>query len=658
MSTFFRSLFGLYNKFSCLPIKLRRFPVSPLRPLSRNLPCAMDINSSNFPEEIIKILQHVASSRFIALDLEFSGVAGRRARGGSGKLDLHEYYGDLRSAAQIYQILQVGLTVVTEDIEEGRYEVRPYNFHLSPLPATKESVFTRVWSYNSGAISFLLRNGFSIDKPILEGIHYLSRQEEDQVRKKLVEDEQMRSNLPDMNLKEDDSFLVEHIKQSIDEWQTLPKGKQEAYLIIPAADAREPIPSVLNRYQVRLTHQIVRNEYPNLKTQGMGHFVQVTNPTSKQQASEKKERERKCEVEIANAIGFRWILEAITGGDISKLPHYYVISGFPPEDQPKDVQAFLNQLQKSLRSQTRALVGHNCLTDVMNLYRCFIGDLPEKVEDFSARLRKLFPVIIDTKYVAGLGNKRWADTSLRAVESDLASSALPEIHLPPSFDRYVYAANYHEAGFDSFVTAKIGLKLPTKLRREQKDVGSLVKRSAERTKEKAGATSPENAGQITIEAQAGEDGQKQGVTQTLVDMIKTPVSAVKSILTGAPSAVDQGSTIPVERGSSYMKTDENAVTDRVIAAKETSKVLPASKGELQKLRVISTKVNIFDMLEDDPTETSDEQLKLNEQQRTADLVREGRLLPRWEEDAEFWQLISNKLQANATHEGILDLTKH
>ncbi|KIW84678.1 hypothetical protein Z517_00066 [Fonsecaea pedrosoi CBS 271.37] len=618
----------------------------------------MDINSGNFSEEVLKIIQHVADSRFIALDLEFSGVSGRRPGGRSGKLDLHEYYHDLRSAAQIYQVLQVGLTIVSEDVVKGRYEARPYNFHLSPLPATKESVFTRVWSYNSGAISFLLRNGFSIDKPILQGIHYLSRQEEDQVRKRLTEDEQMKSNISDMTLKEEDSPLVEHIKQSIDEWQTLPKDKQETYLNIPTEDAEEPIPSILNRYQIRLTHQIVRNEYPKLKTQGMGHFVQITNPTFKQQANERKEREKKREAEIANAIGLRWVLEAIIGGDITKLPHYYVISGFPPEDQPKDVQALLNQLQKKLQSQSRALVGHNCLTDVMNLYRCFIGDLPEKVEDFRARLQELFPVIIDTKYVAGLGSKRWADTSLKAVESELASVVLPDIHLPLNFDRYLYAANYHEAGFDSFVTAKIGLKLPAKLKREQKDVESLVKGTGGIIQESASGISGKGADQPAKETKAGQDGHMQGMTQTLVNIIKSPVSTVTSILTQAPDTVDQGSTISMAARSPPSEMDQKMASTRVVVAREKSKPALGSKGELQKLRIMSKKANIFDILEDDDTEISEEQLKINQQRRIADLVEQGRLLPRWEEDAAFWQLISNKLQANATQEGILDLTKH
>lgn len=79
----------------------------------------MDVNNTSFASEIIGIIQHVANSRFIAFDFEFSGVASRRFGGGANRLSLQEYYSDLRSAAQIYQILQVGLTIVTEDTEKG-----------------------------------------------------------------------------------------------------------------------------------------------------------------------------------------------------------------------------------------------------------------------------------------------------------------------------------------------------------------------------------------------------------------------------------------------------------------------------------------------------------------------------------------------------------
>ena len=79
------------------------------------------------------------------------------------------------------------------------------------------------------------------------------------MRMKLIEDEQLWSKIPDMQLSDDDTPLVEHISKLVKEWQALPKDEQDPYLNIPAEDADEPIPKTLTRYQVRLTHQVVRN---------------------------------------------------------------------------------------------------------------------------------------------------------------------------------------------------------------------------------------------------------------------------------------------------------------------------------------------------------------------------------------------------------------
>ena len=511
------------------------------------------------------------------------------------------------------------------------------------------------------AISFLMRNSFNMEKPFTDGVHYLSRQEEVQVRKKLIEDEELRSRIPDMQLSDDDIPLIDHIHDSVKRWQALPKRDQEPYLNIPEEDAEDPIPSTLTRYQIRLTHQVVRNEYPNLKTQGMGQFVQITNPSSEQQINQQEIREQKREVEIANAVGFRWILEAIMGGDISKLPHYYVVAGHPPDESPKNVQAFLNKLQTKLKSQSRALVGHNCMTDVINLYRCFIGDLPETAREFNARLQGLFPMVIDTKYVASLGNKRWADTSLKSVESDLCSVPVPAIHLPPPvFDRYISASNYHEAGFDSFVTAKIGLKMPGKLKREHKDIRLLVENSAPNALQNSTKEGNEPKPDAAVPEQKSVADEKTSVAKSIVEVIANPVTAVQSILMGPPVPTAQEETMshpksppPSLLPASIMPTN-GALVKTIISNHQTQ----ASPGGLQKLGTISKKSNIFDLLGDEEEIEVEEESKQTEDQRLAEMVQEGRLMPRWEQDAEFWKLISNKLQANATQEGILDLTKH
>ncbi|KIW40838.1 uncharacterized protein PV06_08009 [Exophiala oligosperma] len=608
----------------------------------------MDITHATFPQELIKIIQHIADSRFIAFDLEFSGVAARRQGGGSGRFTLQEYYHDLRSAAQIYQILQIGLTIVNEDTKKGRYVARPYNFHLSPLPATSENVFRRVWSYNSGAISFLLRHGFNIERPFSQGVHYLSRQEEHEVRDKLIADEKSKANMPNMVLKDEDSVLVDHIRQSISQWQSLPKKTQENYLNIPAADAKDPVPSTLNRYQVRLTHQTVRNEWPKFKTQGMGHFVQITNPTADQQESERALREKMRERDIANAVGFRWVIEAILGGDISSLPHFYVTSGFPEGQAPDNIQAFLDKLQERLRKRKGALVGHNCLTDLINLYRCFIGDLPEKVEDFSARLHSLLPIILDTKYLAGIGSKKWVDTSLQAVENDMSPVALPRIHLPPGYDRYLHAANYHEAGFDSFVTAKIGLKLPGKLKREGKSLPALPQGPIATVEEEGSPELRSNEPDAAVQIEKPD----QGLTKGVVDVLKAPLAIASSILTGND---------PDKTNDSSAKDSGGAAT--IVASKATSLPQTRPMSETKKVASASQKSNIFDVLSDLPADTSMDAEEAVAQKdaaahgRIAEMVEKGELLPGWNDNAEFWRLISNRLQANACEDGILDMLK-
>lgn len=514
------------------------------------------------------------------------------------------------------------------------------------------------------AISFLIRNGFNMESPFTQGVHYLSQQEEMQVRKKLADDDKARSKIPDMILKDEDSIFVDHIKKSINDWQELSQEDQEGYLNIPAEGVKHPLPSTLNRYQIRLTHQVVRNEYPKLKTQGMGQFVQVTNPTAEQQANEQDLKAQIREREVANAIGFRWILEAIMGGDISALPHHYVRSAFEEGKAPKDCNAFIRDLQTQLASQTRTIVGHNCMTDIVNMYRCFFGDLPEQVEEFASKIHTLFPMILDTKYLATLGSTKWANTSLRSVEEELNSEAKPQIHLPHAFDRYLFATNYHEAGFDSFVTAKIGLKLPAKLKREGKDVALLADYAKSLAEKTNPVTEEENRHVAVAQDSPGRETSASGITQILAAAVVAPVSKVTSLLVGltpATEEVTQKAPMSPEPGTNADAAEVKQNESVLVVKEAASRSAQSTKAEVQKLKSMSQKTNVFDMLEDDPSESipiqTEAEIKRNEQRRITQMVRKGELLPRWEEDAALWKLIGNKMQANACQEGVLDLGK-
>lgn len=79
----------------------------------------MEVPSRQFPSELVNLLQLIADSHFVALDLEFSGIYSRRTGGGRSRLSLQQVYEEVREAATQYQILQVGLTIVEEDAQKG-----------------------------------------------------------------------------------------------------------------------------------------------------------------------------------------------------------------------------------------------------------------------------------------------------------------------------------------------------------------------------------------------------------------------------------------------------------------------------------------------------------------------------------------------------------
>lgn len=125
----------------------------------------------------------------------------------------------------------------------------------------------------------------------------------------------------------------------------------------------------------------------------------------------------------------------------------------------------ISGLSKALAVKSRVLVGHNLFTDLIFLYRTFIGSLPPTVTEFQEKIHALFPMVIDTKYMATrerLANSRQA-SSLQDLHEDLKTQLTPRIHLADDFKSYQTRHALHEAGYDSYLTAQILLKLAAKL---------------------------------------------------------------------------------------------------------------------------------------------------------------------------------------------------
>ena len=87
----------------------------------------MDVPRHGFQARLPFILDDIANSHFVSIDLELSGIPGPQPNrskmdgvGSSGKPTLQERYIDIKQAVERYQVLQLGLTCVLEDRDRGK----------------------------------------------------------------------------------------------------------------------------------------------------------------------------------------------------------------------------------------------------------------------------------------------------------------------------------------------------------------------------------------------------------------------------------------------------------------------------------------------------------------------------------------------------------
>lgn len=85
----------------------------------------MEVNQSRFRQELLPILKHISQATFITFDLEMSGITTRPKYSSGdrthdiGRPSLQQHYEEMKSAAETFQVLQVGITCVEEDREKG-----------------------------------------------------------------------------------------------------------------------------------------------------------------------------------------------------------------------------------------------------------------------------------------------------------------------------------------------------------------------------------------------------------------------------------------------------------------------------------------------------------------------------------------------------------
>lgn len=219
----------------------------------------MDINNDSYFKQLLPLLHHIANANFVAFDLEMSGISVRSRFGpnpqghDNGKPTLQQLYDETRTAAERYQVLQVGITCVEEDREKGElflaqsqsqaqtacdrgrgslhvpglgyYLARPFNFFLSPLldgeTKIKDRFPTREIVLSSAAIAFLQGQQFEMGKVFSEGVYYLSIADEAETRERFRLDNERMKGRDDSKIKAGDHKALEfvrYVRKTISEW--------------------------------------------------------------------------------------------------------------------------------------------------------------------------------------------------------------------------------------------------------------------------------------------------------------------------------------------------------------------------------------------------------------------------------------------------------
>ncbi|KNG89531.1 hypothetical protein ANOM_001903 [Aspergillus nomiae NRRL 13137] len=278
----------------------------------------------------------------------------------------------------------------------------------------------------------------------------------------------------DVKETEHDSLaFLEAVRHLVDDWLALGQAR-EAYLNIPPPKhytaSRKPkfMPSVLNNFQKRLVHQLIEVEYPSLVTISRPAFIQVIDYDEDREKATREQRMARAREQVRRQIGFRWIMEALSGGDLSDIGPFCfggIMKNSRAVEPQVSLHEFSDKLQQCLKTRRPVLVGHNLFTDVVYLYRCFFGLLPDKLEEFQAIAHEMFPILMDTKYMATHDcGSIIPKSSLSEINDNLLHINTPNIRIHDQHSKYNSQKIDHEAGYDSLLTARIFIKLSAQLR--------------------------------------------------------------------------------------------------------------------------------------------------------------------------------------------------
>ncbi|XP_003726420.1 pre-piRNA 3'-exonuclease trimmer [Strongylocentrotus purpuratus] len=377
----------------------------------------MEINRSSHSSESKNILQSIQDSSFIAIDTEFTGLHATQSDINSLFDTPAQRYEKLRRMAMQYTICQLGVSAFVKVPNTNTYEAHTYNFHL--FPRSISSLDAR-FTCQASSIEFLCKHNFNFNKLFYEGVSYLTRDEEEELRSQA-------QTKPVQLARYMDEDLQKEAISTISEWLSEAHAGDE--LTVGQYEELDGL----------LLQLVIQDSFPLLNT----CFDATTTRQMKVRvmATENKEGLEEDQVKLGHRV-------------VDKLLGFTAVF-------------------RALVESKKPIIGHNLLTDLMLFFQKFHNPLPRSYSTFKVQLNELFPKIYDTKYLSFEMRRNLIDAGLPVQNTSLGSlldnlstkeGILIVLHSPhivhgSGFDKYVNGGTLHEAGYDAYAAGYVFLRL-------------------------------------------------------------------------------------------------------------------------------------------------------------------------------------------------------
>lgn len=377
----------------------------------------MELTTDNFEELLPQLQQEITDCDFCAIDCELSGITNFKNLNAFDSAKLR--YEKIKKNDEKFLILQFGVCLFKRNESETKsytYDCNAYNCFLFPRSQNSKFSKDNAFSCLNSSVEFLVEQNFDFNKVFNKGISFMSKDTEENVRYKLMqtlEEKKKPKNIvyPTSTAKDNKELVKESINKIMGEIEEF-VNSEETKMEIKFTEFLLRIyieKNLKNKYYQRLRYE---NKFLENKERLMTIYKMEDN-------------DKNSDVEILEKeIGF------------SKMIWHLAQSG-------------------------KLMIGHNMLTDVMQILRQFFSSpLPDKYEDFKSMTNSIFPNILDTKHMAHTTplKELITNTALGEMDKILSRDPFPTIKVVCN-EYNLEDQKLHEAGYDAYLTGYCYLRM-------------------------------------------------------------------------------------------------------------------------------------------------------------------------------------------------------